>query len=494
MYYMDMLDFFPINDRVYDERIPMGEGNHVNFVQQFVEDVSFFSSQYGDSGIFSRLARNIIGLPDGLSYTGFDDSFAMKTYGPWWDKAPSRLIDYMPQNNTDVVSQDYIDITYREAIFPIRVSIYELRNPGSVIRIWAYDSINKWFLLWSGPPQVVSIPSIPRIFSPPLQPCNFSTNMLRLEFNHSLLNHYTELDAVLLIGTKQLIIPKDQSHKQNLTSLLKSFNDKYPCHENIHNLTPVYKNAHSDIVHLKRTLNEHCIMFERYYNLSILKLGLCNCYLINDEGFSYLENLEFLERLDLSRTCIKTRTLCKILQKNPRMRHLHIRYTCEVDVNEVAVELKNSCPDLESIDSCTNTFTSRGIDALADCKNLREVDFGWCGDKMGYGDNFRRLLSSCQYLEKIFLTYFKGLNEHDLETLTLCKNLKQLDLSGTPSLPETCHLFFVRCPNLELIDLSFCKNIADCTIKQWQQKYTHVAIKRDENTNDYESYSDEFSD
>ncbi|XP_011705902.1 PREDICTED: F-box/LRR-repeat protein 4-like, partial [Wasmannia auropunctata] len=83
---------------------------------------------------------------------------------------------------------------------------------------------------------------------------------------------------------------------------------------------------------------------------NLKELGLCNCYLINDEGFSYLENLEFLERLDLSRTCIKTRTLCKILQKNPRMRHLHIRYTCEVDVNEVAVELKNSCPDLESID------------------------------------------------------------------------------------------------------------------------------------------------
>lgn len=31
-----------------------------------------------------------------------------RTYGPWWDKAPSRSIDYMPQNNIDVVSQDYI--------------------------------------------------------------------------------------------------------------------------------------------------------------------------------------------------------------------------------------------------------------------------------------------------------------------------------------------------------------------------------------------------
>lgn len=35
-----------------------------------------------------------------------------RTYGQWWDKAPSRLTDYMPQNNVDVVSQDYIGTYY----------------------------------------------------------------------------------------------------------------------------------------------------------------------------------------------------------------------------------------------------------------------------------------------------------------------------------------------------------------------------------------------
>jgi len=61
------------------------------------------------------------------------------------------------------------------------------------------------------------------------------------------------------------------------------------------------------------------------------------------------------------------------------MRHLRIGGTDKsLNVDEVVMELRNSCPDLESIDLWkTHTLTSQGIDALADCKNLREVDFGW---------------------------------------------------------------------------------------------------------------------
>jgi len=110
-----------------------------------------------------------------------------------------------------------------------------------------------------------------------------------------------------------------------------------------------------------------------------LELGLRNCDLIKDNGFSYLENLECLECLDLYRTHIKTQTLCKILRRNKQMRHLHIGGTDRnLNVDEVAIELRNSCPDLESIDLWKMpTLTSQGINALADCKKLREVDFGW---------------------------------------------------------------------------------------------------------------------
>lgn len=96
-----------------------------------------------------------------------------------------------------------------------------------------------------------------------------------------------------------------------------------------------------------------------------------------------------------------------------------------------------------------------------------------------YGDSFRRLFSSCQHLEKVFLVSFRGLTERDLKALMLCKNLKQLDLLGTLSLTiEICYAFFMHFPKLEMIDLSFCDNITDCLIQRWQQIYSHVAIKR----------------
>ncbi|XP_025995379.2 F-box/LRR-repeat protein 4 isoform X1 [Solenopsis invicta] len=638
-------------------KIPIGKGN-VHFIQQFVKKVHSFSSQYGGNGSISYAASNIIGGPNIFpNYGDFVQAFAMRTYGPWWDKASSRSIDYMPQNNMGVVSQDYINIEFYEAVYPIRVSIYEVYNPGSVTRIWAQDSKNRWFLLWSGPPQIVSSKS--RIFSPPLRQCDFKTKVLRLEFNHSLLDYYTALDAVILVGTSELILPKDQSYKQNLTNLLKSFNCNYPCDEDIHNLTPNYVLANMDIIKLMETLNECCIMYKsdivtnfyesklvsqlgpfyyyvpplkegsnnmqrflseelpklmedpklspdeskkssrcsfsmfpdeiiikilrnldlaslcrvsrvnkHFYNLAqdpllytclnlkpywyiidtkalhfltfkctylrqldlswcdrfsvldlemfldicgsllthlrlnccsriddsiILKisricknlreLGLSNCDSIKDKGFSYLENLEFLEHLNLYRTHIKTQTLCKILRRNRQMRHLYIGSTdINLNVDEVAMELRNSCPDLESIDLWkTHGFTWQGIDALSECKNLREVDFGWwyVGNTTGHGDSFRKLLSSCQRLEKVYLASFKGLTERDLRALTLCKNLRQLDLLGSLSLTsDICCAFFTNCPKLEMIDLSFCDNISDYMIQRWQQKYIHVAIKR----------------
>ncbi|XP_011056375.1 PREDICTED: F-box/LRR-repeat protein 4-like isoform X4 [Acromyrmex echinatior] len=687
--YIVIYNFLPLysdNDSQHVERVPIGKENHVDFVQQFVKNVRSFSSQYGGNSSISYAATNIIGpFSQFPNYGDFAQTFAMRTYGPWWDKAPSRSIDYMPQNNTDVVSQDYIDIEYHEAVYPVRVSIYEVYNPGSVIRIWAEDFKGRWFLLWNGPPQIV--PPKSRIFSPPLQSCDFKTKLLRLEFNHSLLDYYTDIDAVMLIGTSELIFPKDPAHNQSLTNLLISINcDLFatPCREDIHNLTPNYKNAHLDIIHLKKTLIEHCIMcksdvvanfhdsnlvsrlgslyyyvpplkegsnsMQRFlseelskfmkdvkhssdeskkpsrYNFSALpvkytkkslshilifsvisfikisyfilqdeiimkilrnldlkslcrmsrvnkhfnnlaqdhllytslnlkpywnvintkalyylaprckylrrldlswcnkfsvselenflvtcgsllthlrlnccscvdnntmlkisricknlkELGLRNCELIKEKGFSYLENLEFLEHLDLYRTHINTQTLCKILRRNIRMRHLRIGCTDRsLNVDEVAMELRNSCPDLESIDLWkTHTLTSQGIDALADCKNLREVDFGWCGSTTGHGDSFRRLFSSCQHLEKVFLICVRGLTERDLRALTLCKNLKQLDLLGTLSVTtEICHAIFMNCTKLEMIDISFCNNIAECSIQQWQQIYTHIAIK-----------------
>jgi F-box/leucine-rich repeat protein 4 len=61
------------------------------------------------------------------------------------------------------------------------------------------------------------------------------------------------------------------------------------------------------------------------------------------------------------------------------MRHLNVGGVLErLNADDIAKELGNSCPDLESVDFWKAvTLTSQGINALTRCKNLREVDFSW---------------------------------------------------------------------------------------------------------------------
>ena len=154
------------------------------------------------------------------------------------------------------------DIEYHQEVYPIRVSIYETYNPGSVIRIWARNSNNQWCQLWSGPPQ--RVPHKPRIFSPPLQLCSFKTKMLRLEFNHSLLDYYTELDAVLLIGTTELILPHVGFKNRSLSALLRELGGTGSNSDDIHNLTPDHTKSNKDLAKLKTTLHKHCVLYKRY--------------------------------------------------------------------------------------------------------------------------------------------------------------------------------------------------------------------------------------
>ncbi|XP_076278966.1 F box and leucine-rich-repeat gene 4 isoform X2 [Lasioglossum baleicum] len=635
-------------------------------------------SQYGSNISISYTAYNIAGNPSKFpDYGDFPQAFVMRTYGPWWNKAPSRLIDYMPQNNEDVVSQDYIVLEFYQEVYPIRVSIYETYNPGSVVGVWAQNSEGKWSQLWSGVPQIV--PHKPRIFSPRLQLCNFKTKMIRLEFNHNSLDYYTELDAVLLIGTSELIVPNNNSHNQNLNDFLEELGYLEQNSEDTYNLTPDYLKANQDLAVLKKTISKHCKLFKsiiagniskgklvskigqhfqtvppleeafnslqqflqedfpklirdiqysksntlfeqnnsandsfpvrlsdceyepcgsfsalpdetvlkilknldlrslcclcrvnKHFNniardallytslnlkpywycldtlalnclaprckylqqldlswcgndnmikyqdfvnfihtsgtlLTHLRLNCCqfvndavileiskvcknlkelclrNCMEVKNEGFSKLENLELLERLELYRTNIGTSTLCSILKNNIQMRHLNLAGMHDrLNIDEVAVQLGNSCPYLESVDFWkAQTLTPHGVRALSHCSNLREIDFGWCGGMGAPGDSLRALLSSCQYLEKVFLAALRGLTDRDLEPLLLCQRLQQLDLLGARSLtPDRCYEFLLFCPKLEMIDLSFCDGINDFIVQEWRQLFPHVSIKR----------------
>lgn len=59
----------------------------------------------------------------------------------------------------------------------------------------------RWEVLWAGEPTKVASPQA-RLFCPAIRQVSFATNLLRLEVNSSLLDYYTELDAIVLRGVR----------------------------------------------------------------------------------------------------------------------------------------------------------------------------------------------------------------------------------------------------------------------------------------------------
>lgn len=95
------------------------------------------------------------------------------------------------------------------------------------------------------------------------------------------------------------------------------------------------------------------------------------------------------------------------------------------------------------------------------------------------GDSLRTFLTCCTSLEKVFLSALRGLTDRDIEPLLLCQQLQQLDILGARSLTsDICLRFLLCCPQLRMMDLSFCDAISDTKVQEWRQLYPHVSIKR----------------
>jgi F-box/leucine-rich repeat protein 4 len=92
------------------------------------------------------------------------------------------------------------------------VVIYETYNPGAAVAIYAFDySKSKWICLWSifderhfrsnrKARARSKMEKCARKFKPNLRHNDIFTNMLRVEFDHSNLDYYYEIDAIELIG------------------------------------------------------------------------------------------------------------------------------------------------------------------------------------------------------------------------------------------------------------------------------------------------------
>ncbi|CAH1404831.1 unnamed protein product [Nezara viridula] len=364
-------------------------------IEQYVQDALDFSSQYGSDISISYTAYNISGRPSKYpDYGDFPQAFVMRTYGKWWDEAPSRTVNIMPQNSGNIVSQDYIDVTFEQKVYPTKVSIYETYNPGSVVRISAGDGLGMWKTLWEGEPQCVG-PS-PRIFSPEIASIEFMTCLLRIEFDHHQLDYYTELDAILLVGSSS---PRKKADVGKITAKIKGMTI----------------NTFNNEIDIANTLNSLSSLAQHYtalledINNEIESSCLVSCSgpfdLLPDE--TILRVLSFLDLASLSR-CARVN------------RHFNRLATDTMLYTQLNLKPYWSCLNARAL----QTLSTR-------CQHLQKLDLSWCGNyAMITSPDIVEFIQGCgKLLTVIRLNSCKYVDNRCIQEIAItCRNLKELCL------------------------------------------------------------------
>ncbi|XP_028156776.1 F-box/LRR-repeat protein 4-like, partial [Ostrinia furnacalis] len=207
---------------------------------------------------------------------------------------------------------------------------------------------------------------------------------------------------------------------------------------------------------------------------------LCLRSVVGCTDWMCLSALKKLKRLDLYRTNITTSAAVAIIRSNPGLQHLNVG-SCKMisAMDEVAMELGANCPDLISVDFWKSySLTPNGIRALGNCRNLQELDVGWCLQAGGSGEWLAWL--SGGELRKLFLGALRGVCDRDLRALLpKAPRLAQLDLLGVRAVtPDICDAILAECRELRLLDVSFCDQIHESQVLEWREQYPHVSIKR----------------
>ncbi|XP_065203649.1 F-box/LRR-repeat protein 4 [Planococcus citri] len=473
-------------------------------IEQYAADVRSFSSQYGSEISISYTAYNICGKPSKFpAYGDFPQTFVMRTYGKWWDEAPSRRVPIMPQNNRNIRSQDYIDITFEHKVRPLSVNIYETYHPGSVVRIWASDGANKWSLLWEGKPQIRE--HSPNIFSPDINRISYHTNLLRIEFDHSHLDYYTEIDAVSMTGLRKntktsqpsspsstkLSINDDDDDDRTPALECKQIQSDHRIDETRPDSICATKNyngnfsvlpdetilkifSYLDLVSLSRCarINSH---FNSLATDSLLYTSLNlkpYWHLVNANSLDILSSrCEYLQRLDLSwcgsfPTDVSPKIFCEFIE-NCGKSLTHIRLDCCQFVCNCCIEMISQiCKNLTelTLQNCTSV-NDRGFSYLSTLRTIERLDLY---RTLIEAPSLKEILKASPHLKHINLGSCRRISCMDEIAQILGTHNKELisvDFWKTYSLTPTGIKYLSQCSLLEEIDIGWCLGVSipgDC--------------------------------
>jgi len=137
---------------------------------------------------------------------------------------------------------EWIIVRFPNPIFVSGLDLYENQAPGALISVEAATNFQEttvaslqWQTVWQGPVQQ-SLPATYRIFSPPICPVGFISDVIRLRFDSAQIAGWTEIDAIKLIGTIGLpkgkvidtngrvaYVPRAGLHRDNVSNAYDTF-------------------------------------------------------------------------------------------------------------------------------------------------------------------------------------------------------------------------------------------------------------------------------
>ncbi|NWX11127.1 FBXL4 protein, partial [Caloenas nicobarica] len=511
-------------------------------IVQYAKEVLDFSSHYGSENSMSYTMWNLAGIPNVYPSSGdFTQTAVFRTYGTWWDHCPSARLPFQRTPPT-FCSQDYVELAFEEPVYPTAVQILETYHPGAVVRILACSanpySQNppaevRWEILWSEAPTKVNGPQA-RQFTPCIKQINFPTNLIRLEVNSSLLDYYTELDAVVLHGVKErpvlslktaMIdmndIDEDEDEEKygcGMDTLNKQFSivtlrewptngyfDKLP-YELIqlilsHLTVP-------DLCRLAQTcklLYQHCCDPLQYIHLSLQPYWAR----INDTSLEYLQSrCTLIQWLNLSwtgnRGAISVSGFSRFL-KVCGSELVRLELSCGHFLNETCLEvITETCPNLQELNlsSCdkippqafnhiakvgnlkrlilyrTKVEQTALLSILNFCSELQHLSLGSCVMIEDYDLIASMMGAKCKKLRSLDLWRCKNITESGIAELASgCQLLEELDLGWCPTLQSSTGCFTNlarKLPNLQKLFLTANRSVCDTDIEELAANCTHL--------------------
>lgn len=503
-------------------------------VVQYAKEVVDFSSHYGSENSMSYTMWNLAGVPNVFPSSGdFTQTAVFRTYGTWWDQCPSAPVPF-ERTPADFQSQDYVELAFEQQVYPTAVHVLETYHPGAVIRILACSANPyspgplaevRWETLWSEKPTKVNA-SQARQFKPCIKQINFPTNLIRLEINSSLLDYYTELDAVVLHGTKDKPMlslktslidmndleeddyeEKDECEMDNLSKTFSStalregpsngYFDKLP-----YELIQLILNHLTlpDLCRLAQTcklLNQHCCDPLQYLHLNLQPYWAK----LNDASLEFLQaRCRLVQWLNLSwsgnRGFISVAGFSRFL-KVCGSELVRLELSCSHFLNETCLEIiSEMCPNLQDLNlsSCdklppqafshiaklyglkrlvlyrTKVEQTALLSILNFCSDLQHLSLGSCVMIEDYDVTASMIGAKCKKLRTLDLWRCKNITENGIAELASgCPLLEELDLGWCPTLQSStgCFARLARqLPNLQKLFLTANRSVCDTDIEE----------------------------